>query len=103
MSPLAKAYLELNRALSRLGKRPRTTDTPNERGESLSQLIPVASTAIDDVISQYHASTYSNRGGDPELAHQAGIQIRNTSFLALIQRFLARFQDPIRKRPFYKP
>ena len=100
MSPLAKAYLELNRALSRLGKQPQPADTPNERAKSLSQILPVASNAIEEVIGEYHTATYSNRNGNLEVARQAGIRIRNTSFLALIQRFLARFQDPEKKQPF---
>lgn len=93
LSPLARAYLELNRALSRLGWPPVTTDTPAERAAVLEGLLPVAEKPIRSLLFEYQAATYGERAGDAGVAQQAGKEIRNTSYLALLQRVFARFQE----------
>lgn len=94
LSTLSHAYLELNRALSRLGKPPNQADTPSERAENLLELLPVAETPIQAVLIPYQNSIYGNLTSDPENARRAGKEIRKLSFLARLQRFLARFQEP---------
>jgi transglutaminase-like putative cysteine protease len=102
LSPLTRAYLELNRALSRLGSPPKPKDTPAERAAVLQTLLPAASAPIQQLLSEYQSTTYSQHPGDVEVAQTAGSEIRKLSFLAVAQRFLARFQEPLRnKRPVY--
>ena len=96
LSPLARAYLELNRALSRLGRPPTTTDTPAERAAILEGLLPVAEKPIHSLLFEYQAATYGERSGDAWVAQQAGKEIRNTSYLALLQRIFAPFQEPLK-------
>lgn len=98
LSPLAKAYMELNRALRRLGARPKPYDTPAERATSLRQLLPAAQDHIQILVTEYQASTYGPLSGDTETAKRAGAIIRNQSILALLKRFLARFQEPRKDR-----
>jgi transglutaminase-like putative cysteine protease len=98
LSPLSRAYLELNRALSRLGHPPLLADTPSERGTELVQILPVAEKPVHSVIIPYQNSIYGNQASDSEEAQLAGKEIRKLSYLARLQRFLARFQDPKRKR-----
>jgi transglutaminase-like putative cysteine protease len=94
LSPLSRAYLELNRALLRLGQPPRMSDTPAERGNELVQILPVADKSIRSVLIPYQNSIYGNQPGDPEDAQRAGKEIRKLSYLARLQRFFARFQNP---------
>jgi transglutaminase-like putative cysteine protease len=94
LSPLSRAYLELNRALSRLGQPPRMSDTPAERGNELVQMLPVADNPVRSVLIPYQNSIYGNQTTDPEDALRAGKEIRKLSYLARLQRFFARFQDP---------
>lgn len=97
LSPLAKAYLELNRALSRLGRPPRVSNTPSERAGDLVQLLPVAEKPVQAIIVPYQNSIYGNQNEDFEPAQQAGKEIRNISYFAKLQRLFSRFQDPKRR------
>jgi transglutaminase-like putative cysteine protease len=97
ISPLSRAYLELNRALSRLGQPPSESDTPSERAEDLIQLLPLAETPVQAVLTPYQNSIYGNQPSDPDEAQSAGKEIRKLSYLAKLQRFLTRFQDPKRE------
>jgi transglutaminase-like putative cysteine protease len=98
LSPLTKAYLEINRALSRLGMAPQPFDTPSERARVLTGLIPIAEGSIQFLIREYQTDQYSTGQGDVQNARQAGIVIRNQSFVAWFQRLFSRFQEPEDKR-----
>jgi transglutaminase-like putative cysteine protease len=98
LSPLGRAYLELNRALTRLGKPPAMVDTPAERGETLKYILPVAVTPVNHLVGEYQAAIYGNQPGNPELARESGMEIRKLSYLARLQRSLARFQEPVDKQ-----
>jgi hypothetical protein len=98
LSPLAKAYLELNRALKRLGNAPRPKDTPGERAEKLRQLLPVADGPIQILLAEYQAATYGPFSGNSQAARSASLEVRNLSFLAMLKRFLSRFQEPRKAR-----
>ena len=88
LPPLSKAYLEINRALTRLGTRPSPNDTPAERAASLSKILPLAQPASQRLLNEYHAATYSLQPADLESARQAGAEIRSLSFRAKIQLIL---------------
>lgn len=98
LSRLGKAYLELNRALNRLGHAPQVADTPSERGSDLVELLPVAEKPVQSVIIPYQNAIYGHQSPEDKEAQQAGKEIRKLSFLAKLQRFLAPFQDPRRIR-----
>jgi transglutaminase-like putative cysteine protease len=102
LSPITRAYLELNRALSRLGSPPEATNTPSERADQLTQLLPVAMEPIRTLITEYQTSTYSLKVGNIESAQLAGRDIRNKSYLALIQRLINNLKDllPIHKNGY---
>jgi hypothetical protein len=95
LSPLARAYLELNRALSRLGWPPVTTDTPAERAAVLEGLLPVAEKPIRSLLFEYQAATYGERTGEPGGSPRA--RIRN-SYLALLQRYSHASRNPLARR-----
>lgn len=90
LPPIARAYLEISNALSRLGDAPIPSDTPSERKENLSTILPVVNEAAQDLIREYQTDMYSQYKGDIQIAHQAGVRIRNISFRTLIMRVLNR-------------
>jgi transglutaminase-like putative cysteine protease len=98
LSPLARAYLELNRALKRLGASPKPNETPAERASVLSRLLPAADNSIWILLAEYQSATYGPISGDIQAARLAGIEIRNLSFLEKIKRLFARFQEPPKRR-----
>ena len=94
LSPLARAYHELNRALSRLGKPPVISDTPSERAGELIQLLSVTENPVQAVVIPYQNTIYGDKTEDTQEAQKAGKEIRKFSYLAKLQRLLARFQEP---------
>lgn len=88
LSPLARAYMEINNALTRLGNHPSPTDTPAERTAALANLLPVAQIPAERLLSEYQTATYSQQFADVGVALQAGSKIRSLSHKARIMRFL---------------
>lgn len=98
LSLLARAYLELNRALKRLGAAPKPNETPAERASVLRRLLPVADKSIQVLLAEYQSATYGPISGNVQAARLAGVEIRNLSFLEIIKRFFSRFQEPPKRR-----
>ena len=97
LPPLTRAYLEINRALKRLHQSPALQDTPAERVAALSANLPPAADPAGRLLAQYHAAAYSQHPADLALAQQAGQEVRKLSYLAILNRWLARFQEPPRR------
>ena len=93
-SPLVRAYLELNRALVRLGAPPNPADTPAERAVALADLLPAAADSARQLLGEYHATVYSSHPGDLRIARQAARTIRNLSWQARIRRLIFRRYKP---------
>lgn len=91
LSPLARAYMEINLALTRLGNHPQPKDTPSERAESLVSTLPAAQQPANTLLSEYHLATYGSRETiDIDTARKAGNEIRWLSFKALYNRLMDR-------------
>ncbi len=92
LPPMTRAYLEVNRALTRLGFPPALHDTPAERVASLALHLPPAAIPADYLLAQYHAATYSPNPPDPGRALEVSKEVRRLSYRALFDRWLARFR-----------
>lgn len=97
LSPIVRAYLEVNRALSRLGMPAEVHATPSERVHALTGLVPAMASPAQNLLDVYHLSVYAQRSVDEKAAILAGNEIRKLSYLALLQRIIARFQEPVAK------
>jgi transglutaminase-like putative cysteine protease len=97
LSTTQRSYLEINRALSRLGRPPALHQTPAERAGLLVALLPASVTPVQSLLEVYERATYSQLSDDPVAAQTAGKEIRKLSYLAALQRLLARFQEPTRR------
>jgi transglutaminase-like putative cysteine protease len=98
LPPLGRAYLEINRSLKRLGKETKIQETPAERANALIEILPAAKAPNQKLLNEYQAGLYSQHEADPEAARQASIDIRKYSYLEIVKRFLARFQEPERRQ-----
>jgi transglutaminase-like putative cysteine protease len=95
LSPLARAYHEINRALSRLGSRPNPNFTPAERAASLGQLVPQAAPPADRLLDEYQLTVYGqNYSPDLVVAQQAGKEIRSLSLRAWLQQLINERKKP---------
>jgi transglutaminase-like putative cysteine protease len=95
---MGNAYMEINRALARLGATPDPNLTPAERAMALAALLPMLEEPIHTLLVEYHAAAYSPHAANDGVALQSGRTIRNTSYLAMLQRWLARWQEPASRR-----
>jgi transglutaminase-like putative cysteine protease len=95
---LSKAYLEIDRALQRLGFPLEPSLTPAERAAALEKILPQASAPIDRLLVEYQLATYSPYQANDTEARQASSEIRRLSWLALLQKWVARFQEEPRNR-----
>ena len=100
LPPLIKSYLEINKALSRLGETPSQNATPYERADLLVDILPPAKNPVKTLITEYQLSTYSQKPADPVIAYEAGKEIRELSKKAAYSVFWdrIRFFQPSRKQ-----
>jgi transglutaminase-like putative cysteine protease len=96
LSPLARAYLELNRALVRLGAAPKPADTPAERAASLERVLPATADPAQRLLTEYHATIYGSSPGDSYVAQQAGRVLRSLAWQADIKRRVGNALHPLR-------
>jgi hypothetical protein len=98
LTPLERAYLELNRALARLGSPAAPTDTPAERAANLRAILPDAETPIQRVVGTYQSVTYGRSTVSWELAQTAAALIRKLSFLAMIRQWISGFTGAVKNK-----
>lgn len=82
LPPTVQAYLEINRALVRLGIPPAPSDTPAERGARLLARLPQAEPWVEPLLRCYQAAVYGRGPADDPTARQAGRAIRLLSWRA---------------------
>jgi transglutaminase-like putative cysteine protease len=92
LPPVARSYMEINRALKRLGKPAGAHDTPAERAATLSSLLPEVEQQVSFLLEKYQLSIYSPRIPDIENARQYGLKIRSLSYHVMLHNFIHRFR-----------
>lgn len=90
LTPVGRSYLEINRALRRMGFLPSLDATPSERAKILAGLIPNSSIPVNALLTEYHHGMYSSHSVDPNTARLASKEIRKLSYLAIIARWMDR-------------
>jgi transglutaminase-like putative cysteine protease len=95
---LSRSYLEINRALRRIGKPGAETDTPMERANTLGSMIPLADQPAHQLVTEYQLGLFSTQQPDQASAHQAGQLIRRLSWRKLFQSWLTRLQESPRNQ-----
>ncbi len=95
---LSKAYVEIDRALGRLGNTPAPSLTPAERAAALVLVLPQVSAEVDALVGEYQLGTYSPYPADASLALQAGAAIRRRSWMAVFKKLLSRLQEPVQRK-----
>lgn len=95
LSPLMQAYLEINRALRRLGSPPEVDATPAERTAALAEALPEAASYARMLLNEYQVAMYGaaahKASNTPQVRHAAG-EIRKQSYLAILRRWMATFR-----------
>ncbi|MEW6716301.1 MAG: transglutaminase domain-containing protein [Chloroflexota bacterium] len=97
LTPLERAYCEVNHALTRLREPPSSTATPAERAKQLNQLLPQAKDAINHLLTAYQTTVYGQCSETTTNVRHAAQKIMWSSVLARLQRLIAPFQEPNNK------
>ncbi len=95
LPPLTKAYLEINRGLSRMGQHPAINATPTERASLLGKLIPPADPPAQLLVNEYNLAMFSPLPADIPTAQKASLEIRNLALRARLQNLLKRLHLPL--------
>jgi transglutaminase-like putative cysteine protease len=98
LEPVARAYLEINSALKRLGSQPAETDTPAERAQSLGELLPSAVYPALRLVAEYQIALFSPAPPDLNVALRASGEIRKLSLRASLRYWLSRLQEAPKNR-----
>lgn len=77
LTPIAKAYLQINLALERLEAEPRPNETPFERAERLGKLVPETDKAAQRLVREYHLATFSKKPANMVIAWNAAAEIKD--------------------------
>ena len=93
LNPLAKSYLEINRALIRLGRQLPNNSTPAERAKELSVVLPQADSSIKVLLNEYQIGIFSNKVPNISIASQAGSEIRNISVRVFFNKTWESFKS----------
>ncbi len=91
---IARSYLEINRALERLGKKPAIHHTPSERAHALVDVVPSAYAPTRILSHEYQISIYSDHPVRTESAYKASLEIRKLSRQLWFERLLSRTRKP---------
>jgi hypothetical protein len=89
MSVAERAYLQLGRSIKVLGQPLNPSQTPSERAQTLTGLLPDTNDPVQDILHEYHLDKFSNHIVNEERAKNAARKVRG---MALKARFLRFFQ-----------
>lgn len=102
LTPLERAYHEINLALRRLGQQPDLTETPAERTHRLIQTLPPTQPPAQTLLAEYHRYLYSpQKSANIPMALQASAKIRRLSYKAYFRRLFVpkTYPEHSRKTP----
>lgn len=92
LAPLPQAYMEINRALRRLGTPPRAGDTPEERTATLRARLPRLAPVVDELSARYQHALYSGVTAQDEGAQRAKWAIRIASLLEVLRGWMGNVE-----------
>jgi transglutaminase-like putative cysteine protease len=96
-SPLTRSYLEINRALRRLGSPPAVDHTPAERAAVLAQVLPATKPHVESLLVEYQLAVYSRKQANVGIARQSAKEIRKLSFKAILQALISGREEAYKK------
>jgi len=91
---LQRAYIEINRALIRLGKPPAAAHTPFERASALGKILPPTKDPAFELVEEYQRSIFSQVSADEKNAHRIALIIKQLSTKAALHLMLSKLQRP---------
>jgi transglutaminase-like putative cysteine protease len=94
----AKSFLEVNKAITRLGLSTISSLTPSERVAALAQRVPDLASSGRELLNEYHQETYGNEKPDEYIVTRAGRKIKERSWQIWRQTLLEKIKFPFNRR-----
>ena len=94
MSAAEKAYRQLGRAIKLIGETLDLSETPAERAQTLTALLPDAQEPALAIVHEYHLDQYSNHIINEERAKKASQQIRHLAFSSRLRALFPFHNKP---------
>jgi len=102
LSPIERAYQEINRILSGLNAKPKITDTPSERISTLVRLIPQVREPAQTLLREYQHSIFGPTPGNKNLVQRALWDIRKLGYKAVSITFFENTKKRLTPRRFQR-
>jgi len=97
LSPIERAFLTVEQALSLLGRKPDVAATPREEVDALIEVLPAAKEPATLLLGEFQRALYSRHPVDQDRARLAGRQIRSLALRAWVEKILnSRPASPFR-------
>ncbi len=94
LSTAEKAYLQLGRSIRWLGQEINPAETPLERAQTVTNLLPDALAPVEDIISEYQLDKFSNHIVNEDRAKNAARTVRELTFNAILKRLFQVKRKP---------
>ncbi len=91
---LSKAYQEINKALTRLGKKASITTTPTERAIQLSKFLPEIQEPTRELVFEYEREIFGQQQANLHVAINSARLIRKQSIIKSIVSLFDRIRKP---------
>lgn len=89
MSAAERAYRQLCRAINLTGQRLNAAQTPSERAQTLTKLIPQAYQPALEIVSEYYLDKFSNHYFNEAVARSAGRQVLGLALKFRLRKLLS--------------
>jgi transglutaminase-like putative cysteine protease len=100
LSPVERAYQEINRMLSGLNASPKITDTPVERVSTLVELVPQIEKPAQILLREYQNSFFGPVPGDISVVQSTLWSIRKYAYKAIILAWLENTKNKLIPKRF---
>lgn len=90
MSSAERAYLQMDRAIRWLGEKVNPAETPLERAQTVTALLPAAADASAAIIREYQLDQFSDHIVNEDRAKNAARVLRGLAFKAAVNRVFQR-------------
>jgi transglutaminase-like putative cysteine protease len=100
LSPVERAYQEINLILSGLNAKPKITDTPAVRIANLIKILPAVEKPAQILLQEYQNSYFGPMPGRPYMIRSAVRTIRNQAYKPIILNFFENVKNKLTPKRF---
>jgi transglutaminase-like putative cysteine protease len=89
MSVAERAYRRISQSIKIMGKKPNPSQTPAERAQVLTDLLPKASGVVQDILHEYQLDKFSNHIVSEDRVRNAARQLRSIAINTRLRQYFS--------------